>query len=35
MKRDSLPTRGAFCLVLVTSWGRFTHAAAEILAGYY
>ena len=35
MMRGSLPTRGAFCLVLVTPWGRFTHAAAETLAGYY
>ena len=33
--RGSLPAKGAFCLVLITPWGRFTHAAAETLAGYY
>ena len=35
MMRGSLPAKSAFCLVLVTPWGRFTPAAAETLAGYY
>jgi hypothetical protein len=33
--RGSLPAKSVlFYLVFVTSWGRFTHATAEILAGY-
>jgi hypothetical protein len=36
MIRDSLPAKGVlFCLVFVTPRGRFTHVAAEILAGYW
>ena len=34
--RDSLPAKGAFFhLVFCHTLGRFTHVAAEILAGYY
>ena len=35
MMRDSLPIKGAFCLVLVMPWGRFTHVADDTSVGFY